>query len=457
MDNLSKYRQFLSYSLKNIPVNAKDLLDNIQSSETLYSIRINNNKLNTEKPLGFTPVKWCDSAYYLDKKLAYTFDPWWHSGVYYVQEASSMFLHFILENITTNQHKKVLDISAAPGGKATLLSSFFDDSSLIVANEVIRSRAEILKENILKWGRGNVMVTQNNPADFSGLQGFFDLIVVDAPCSGEGLFRKDSNAINHWSPENVNFCAARQRKILSEIWPALKEDGFLIYSTCTYNTKENEENIEWLKTQCNFTSVSLPLPKDWGVLEHKEQDIVFYRFFPHITKGEGFSVTVLQKKETTPAKKIKPKKNKPLLPHKQLSLNNAFVYNFNGQIISSYLPDSDWNFLTERLNVRYLFNELGEWKQKSFIPSHALALGPFLKQFDFPLINLSYEQIIRYLKKEPFVVNNLQTGWNIAAFRDVPAGFMKNNPNSVNNYFPKNYRIRTSLPSEKPLILADCV
>src|SRR5258706_10320635 len=238
------------------------------------SIRINPLK---SRPRELEKVPWTDFGYYLDQRPSFTFDPLFHGGAYYVQEASSMFLEQALKQThDLSQPICVLDLCAAPGGKSTHLLSLLNEGSLLVSNETIRSRATILTENIQKWGSNNVVVTNNDPADFHKLEGFFDVIVVDAPCSGEGLFRKDPNAINVWSEENIELCALRQQRILNHIWSSLKKNGVLIYCTCTYNEKENEGNLNWLLKEKKVESIKLKVKSDWGVEEVKIKDIFGY-------------------------------------------------------------------------------------------------------------------------------------------------------------------------------------
>jgi 16S rRNA C967 or C1407 C5-methylase (RsmB/RsmF family) len=220
------------------------------------SIRLNRRKLPITPLLN--PVPWTDSGHYLPERPLFTLDPRLHAGAYYVQEASSMFLEQALrQTVELSQPLQVLDLCGAPGGKSTHIASLLTEDSLLVANEVIRSRASILAENVTKWGSGNVLVTSNDPRDFGRLPAFFDVMVVDAPCSGEGMFRKDVQAIQEWSEENVKLCAQRQQRILLDVWEALKPGGTFIYSTCTWNEAENECNMAWLAEQENAQSLSL--------------------------------------------------------------------------------------------------------------------------------------------------------------------------------------------------------
>ena len=182
------------------------------------------------------------------QRPSFTFDPLFHAGTYYVQEASSMFLEQALkQSVDLSQPLRVLDLCAAPGGKSTLLQSLLNKESLLVSNDVIKSRAAILEENIVKWGAANVVVTNNDPAHFARLENYFDAIVIDAPCSGSGLFRRDPEAINEWSENNVQLCSQRQQRIVADVWPALKQNGILIYSTCSYSAEEDEAILDWMQ------------------------------------------------------------------------------------------------------------------------------------------------------------------------------------------------------------------
>jgi len=224
------------------------------------SLRVNVAKGRTR--LEAEAVPWCETGYYLPERIPFTFDPLLHAGAYYVQEASSMFLE---QAVRAYVHEAVtcLDLCAAPGGKSTHLCSLLPADSLLVCNEVIRSRSYILAENITKWGYPNTLVSNDDPASLGRLTRFFDLIVADLPCSGEGLFRKDAGSTSEWSLANVNLCAARQRRIIHDVWDALKPGGLLIYSTCTYNTEENEDNIRYIKNELGAEVLPLPVDATW--------------------------------------------------------------------------------------------------------------------------------------------------------------------------------------------------
>ena len=243
-------------------------------------------------------VQWSSNGFYLQKRPSFTLDPLFHAGAYYVQEASSMFLEEALkQTVDLSQPIKILDLCAAPGGKSTLIQSVINNESLLVSNEVIKTRVNILSENITKWGAANVIVTNNDAKDFQRLPNYFDVIVVDAPCSGSGLFRKDREAISEWSEQNVHLCSQRQQRILADVLPALKEDGVLIYSTCSYSEEEDEQIADWLVEEFKVQSLKFKVEEEWGIVETQssKQNASGYRFYPDKVKGEGFFIAVFKK------------------------------------------------------------------------------------------------------------------------------------------------------------------
>ena len=257
------------------------------AGEPAVSVRVNPRKLTLVAlrahfgTLAGDVVPWAsDEAFYLNDRPSFTLDPLFHAGAYYVQEASSMYVGQLFERAKATLGKealRVLDLCAAPGGKTTQLLSHLDDASLLVANEVVPSRATILAENVARWGCSNVAVTSSDPAAFASFRGFFDIAVVDAPCSGEGMFRKDERAVAEWSPDTVRLCAARQRRILADFWPSLAPGGFLIYSTCTFNRFEDEENVDWIVRELGAACREMR------------------HFYPGEDRGEGFFAALLQK------------------------------------------------------------------------------------------------------------------------------------------------------------------
>ncbi len=420
------------------------------SSSINHSIRINPRKV--KKAYCLAPVPTCSTGFYLTQRPIYTLDPLFHAGTYYVQESSSMFLEQFIHQVN-KKRVTVLDLCAAPGGKSTHLSALLTDDSLLVSNEVILSRAQILSENLKKWGNPNVVVTCNDPRDFSRLPGFFDVIVVDAPCSGEGLFRRDSSAIDEWSETNANHCAQRQKRILADVWPSLAEGGMLIYSTCTYNPAENEDNISWLSEFASVEAIALQIPKEWGVVTTDARGYPCYRFYPHRVKGEGFFTAAIRKKEAVAMKWSA--KNKSSLSQANKSEQMLLAGQLRDQSLSLLKFDerflafpttmlSELDQLKANLRIVHAGVKMGEIKQDHFIPAHELAVSTIGNRSCFPRLDLSLEQSLSYLKREDFQLNFQDKGWNLLTYRNHPLGWAKNIGNRFNNSYPKEWRIRMS-------------
>ena len=428
--------------------------------ESPVSIRVNEMKLFSHEEISLVP--WCSTGFYLNKRLTFTFDPLFHAGCYYVQEASSMFVEQVVNKYIT-EPTVALDLCAAPGGKSTHLRSRLPEGSFLIANEVIRNRSQILAENLIKWGHPDVAVTNNDPADFSSLGAFFDLILTDVPCSGEGMFRKDPGAIEEWSPENVTICYQRQRRIIADIWPCLKPGGILIYSTCTYNLKEDEENIEWIKSELGAESLSVDIPEEWGITGNLAgKDAPVYRFLPHKTKGEGFFLAALRKTgeeevETQRGKSSKKnKKEKPLeIPQQAkqwLQHPDDFELERRGDFIISCRKTfvELVNSLRQQLRVVHSGITIGEVKGKDLLPHQSLAMSNELNTDQFSTYELSYEQAISYLRKEAITLDiSAPRGYVLLEYKNIPLGFVKNIGNRANNLYPQEWRIRSGyLPEE---------
>lgn len=417
-------------------------------------------RLNPRKPAidtaGLEPVPWCSAGFYLPERPVFTLDPLFQAGAYYVQEASSMLLAEAMRQ-TTNLGRplRILDLCAAPGGKTTLLASLLLPDSMLIANEVIRTRVPILRENVEKWGYPNVVISNHDPEDFAGLAGFFDVVVVDAPCSGEGLFRKDAGAMQEWSEANVQTCSARQKRILAAAAPLLDEKGILIYCTCTYNDAENVENVQFL-AENGFRNRLLNLPPEWNIVEKEIGTAVGYQCFPHRVRGEGFFISVFQKTGFAPALKTdsRPFRDwRPLRPRETTEVRNWLA---NPDQFSYWTkPNLDVVAVPVALEkALYLVNdvlrhkgfglELGIFKGTDFVPAHALALSTALAP-GLPGVELSRENALRYFKKENLVLDESVRGWLLARYKGLPLGWMKGVGNRVNNYLPKDWRIRMEI------------
>lgn len=413
-------------------------------------------RLNPLKKTGIPtagPVPWCTQGKYLAMRPGFTLDPLFHSGSYYVQEASSMFLEQALRQTTQlDKPLRVLDLCAAPGGKSTHLLSLISRDSLLVSNEAIRSRANILSENIQKWGYPNVIVSNDDPADFTRFTGYFDVIVVDAPCSGEGLFRKNPEAIREWSPDNVQRCAGRQRRIVSNVWPALRTGGLLLYSTCTYNPVENEENLKWLAENHAAEFLRLSTDPSWGIREVSHHPVIGYRFFPHRVRGEGFFLSAVRKTGATePPRVSKPKKPISSPPGEVaqrlrqwlLYPEDSHFFQFNDLVF--FIPSSlaiDFEWLLQSLKIVYAGTNMATVKHGKIVPEHAMALSVELDQTRVPKVELTEADVLHYLKKEPISPPDTPPGFALVTFQSQGAGWVNVLPNRVNNLYPSAWRIR---------------
>lgn len=417
------------------------------------SIRLNPSKW-TKRPMNSEPVPWCGNGFYLGTRPSYTLDPLFHAGCYYPQEASSMFLEHVIKQLTLPLDSiMVLDLCGAPGGKSTLLSDLIGSDSLLVTNDVIRARAAVLAETVTKWGSGNTLVTQNDPAVFGRLSGFFDIILVDAPCSGEGMFRTEI-AINEWSVENSVHCAERQKRILMDVWPALKENGILIYSTCTFNPGENEENIKWLIAQQEAECVRIDISGFAGITEIDFQGIYGYGLYPGKVRGEGFFISVVRKKnkqENTIIKsqrktELKPDKNEIAIADKWTGFSKDRLLKWKDELYAVPCVMDDYVYLFQNLNIVKPGTLLFVRKKNDYLPSHELALSQFIRDDSFPKEEISLQNAIAYLRRDSFAMTGASKGWNIVTYNGVNLGFIKNIISRVNNYYPIEWRIRMDIP-----------
>lgn len=426
----------------------------VQTHQTVppTSIRINPHKINSWNE---NKIPWTDFGYYLKERPAFTFDPLFHAGTYYVQEPSSMLLEqAVKQTLDLSKPLRVLDLCGAPGGKSTHLLSLLAKDSLLVSNEVIRSRAQVLAENIVKWGCNNVVVSNNDPEVFQKLPGFFDLIVVDAPCSGEGLFRKDPEAMREWSTDNAVLCSHRQRRILKDVWPALKENGILIYSTCTYNPEENENNLAWLAQQESIEQIPIKLEPDWKVKSVKAGKLIGYQCFPHTVLGEGFFFSAIRKTGQQTEIKIRTGKSFFHLASKKIveQLSSWVLFPEHFRIIQQHdllllLPE-EWfdelNFLAQQLHVVSKGTALAEVKHEKLIPEHALALSIHLNKPKFVSFELSLDQALTYLRKETLNQLDTEKGFALVTYQNQPLGWINRLGNRINNLYPAAWRIRQS-------------
>jgi NOL1/NOP2/sun family putative RNA methylase len=437
-------------SLESVKGFDKEAFDKVhQSGEQVTSIRINPAK-QTEIKSQKSKVPWTDSGFYLEQRPSFTFDPLFHAGTYYVQEASSMFLEQALkQTVDLTKSIKVLDLCASPGGKSTHIQSLISKESLLVSNDVIRSRANVLKDNVIKWGCENVVVTNNDPKDFSKLENYFDVIVVDAPCSGSGLFRRDAEAIEEWSENNVALCSQRQQRILANVWTALKKDGILVYSTCSYSKEEDEEIMDWMKTQLSVVSCQLTIAPLWGITPVQSNNGAYgYRFWPDKVKGEGFFLACFKKTDGENDDTFRYRKKPEPVTKKEIEFVEKWVKTDGKEFIkyenTVYAwPENlvrDFSFLLEQVRVIYSGVLVGELMRDKLVPDHALAMSNMVVD-SISRTELEKEQAIHYLQRKDMKIATANKGWQLVTYKEHPLGWVNVLANRINNYYPKELRI----------------
>lgn len=438
------------------------LLEAALRTEPPVSVRFNTRKTAVSATCT-EPVHWCPTGFYLPQRLPFTFDPLFHAGAYYVQEAASMFLEQAIRHCVTAP-VKCLDLCAAPGGKSTHLAGILPEGSLLVSNEVIRSRSYILKENLIKWGYPDVIITNNDPEEIGRLTGFFDVIVADVPCSGEGMFRKDAASAGEWSVANVQLCASRQRRIIQDAWNALRPDGLLIYSTCTYNIDENEANVRYIAEELGAEAITLPVSPGWNITGALAYDRPVHRFLPHRTQGEGFFLAVMRKNgdeekaaETCRNKKKDKKKASvpvPAAAKSWISRPEQYEFETVQDTVRAFSRQyyNDYRQLAGALHLLHAGIEIGKIKGKDLQPAHALALSLAFDRTAFPSVEIGWKEAIDYLRREPVVLpDTVEKGHVLLTYNGLPLGFVKQLGNRTNNLYPQEWRIRTThLPENEP-------
>ena len=450
MSNTKWPEAFLSRIRKDLGASSEDFLNSL-SQEALTSIRLNHRKTKECAFPKNQSIPWAKNGFHLHERPSFTNDPLFHAGAYYVQESSSMFIESIIHELNLPKNPKILDLCAAPGGKSTHLASIMNGKGLLVANEVISSRADILKYNLDKWGYSNVIVSNNDPSHFEKLAGFFDLILIDAPCSGEGLFRKNPKASNEWSEDNIKLCSARQKRIVSSAIKALKKGGVLLYSTCTYNEEENLENCKWIREHFSLDSIKMNHISKYGISELSDKNTYGYQCYPHKVQGEGFFISVFQNENAPTAsfKKIKTPKisqssqseNDMLQSMVSISPNHEILKNAFEEFLvvpENFKPEI--NALCEYLRIKKLGTCIGQFKKKKLVPDHQLSLSSLLIT-SFPKFDATLDEALSFLKKTNFDLGQQPKSWLQINYKGLGLGWVKNLGNRFNNYFPKQHRI----------------
>ncbi len=414
------------------------------------SVRVNPAKPPVPEWPGSVPVPWNPLGFMFPERPSFTFDPLFHAGAYYVQDSSAMFVGEVFRQVLKRFHGigrplRVLDLCAAPGGKSTdiaaSLRQSFGDAFLLVCNEPVERRCRVLKDNMEVWGEPSCVVTCSDPTAFANFEGFFDIIVADVPCSGEGMFRKDEGAVNDWSEENVALCAARQKRIVSSVWPALAEGGVFIYSTCTFNSKENGENVGFIADTLGAEVIS-PAPDYPGILRSGGG----YSLVPGLVGGEGQFCAALVK--TSPERSRMPKYPKAPSESVPQGVRSFFRDGISlrmkgSSVIAVSAPVEKETAYLDSLRPLSSGIAAGEIKGRDFVPSAALALSGILAEGAFPIVELSKDESIAFLRKDSISLPGAQVGYNVVSFEGHPLGFVKNLGNRINNLHPAQRRIRS--------------
>lgn len=465
---------FLSRMKDQLGPEFEDFLNALQE-KPVVSLRYNTRKPGASFP-DASPIPWCDEGIYLPERPKFYLDPYIYTGAYYVQEASSML---IAQCLDFSKDQVVLDLCAAPGGKSTLLASKLSSDSFLVSNEIVGNRSRALVDNLSRWGKPNVMVTVNHPRDYSQLRHTFDAIVVDAPCSGEGMFRKDPKVIGTWTPGVVRNCALKQKEILGQIMNALKPGGRLVYSTCTYNPTENEEIIKWVLNHEPgvFRIVPLEFPEEWGLTPGRTEGYPpemahTYHCYPHKVKGEGFYFACLEKVSAgrevslSPSRQRKQRRHNKRFREEKPERRKIELGKKELQIASEYLIGSEKLEMVVRkegydaiqpqfadlvaelgqsLRIVKAGVRIGTVVHKKFIPDHDLALSE-QQEADVPKLEVDAHTALRYMKRESLV---LEVGdirdWAILTYQGRNLGWVKVLENRVNNHLPKELRLRANI------------
>lgn len=407
--------------------------------EPQVSVRANTAKIGAEElrqhfgELAGDHVQWSENAFYLNGRPSFTMDPIFHAGGYYVQEASSMYVGHLLRKhfADSPESLKILDLCAAPGGKTTDILSLMRPNDIMVTNEVMHNRVTVLAENVAKWGNPNVIVSNNDPSGFKALKECFDIAVIDAPCSGEGMFRKDAKAVEEWSEDNVKICASRQRRIVADIWGSIKGGGLIVYSTCTFNRYEDEDNAEWIAEELGAE-----------ILEQRH-------FIPGIDRGEGFYCALLRKNGSAGQYKTPKARLATISSPASEYLRKGYVLFQKGDLIKAF-PEAvaaEMCAIESQLRVISSGVAVATAKGRDLIPEADLALSTALRADAFHTVEVSREDALRFLAKEPVLPENSVKGYNILTHKGLPLGFIKNIGNRANNLHPVSRRIRMDIKS----------
>ena len=430
--------------------------------DTPASVAVRKNPFKGGKCPESRQVPWCRHGHLLDQRPVFTLDPHFHAGAYYVQDSSSMFVGYAFRELAAGlevpagRPVRVLDLCAAPGGKTTdiaaSLREAFGDRFILVSNEVMKARAGVLADNVALWGDPNVVVTSDDPRAFASMPGYFDIIVADVPCSGEGMFRKDEEAQKQWSEDNVALCEARQRRIVADVWPALRQDGLFIYSTCTFNRHENDGNVEWIADE-----MGAEILFDAEKLETGSQVISTqhgYSLVPGHVEGEGQYCSALRRTSPVGFTDVRMRGGKPSrgkeqpVPEDVKGLLKAdVVLRTKGETVVA-IPSAlaaEVTALEQYLHVIAAGCAVGTLKGKTLVPDADLALSLIFNEEAFPYADVDEKTALSFLHRDAVMLEDMPKGYVVIRYEGVPLGFVKNLGNRCNNLHPQSRRIRMDI------------
>ena len=422
--------------------------------EPSVSIRLNPSKVPDPQEFmcrnfqsGFSPVPWSPCGYFLEDRPLFTLDPLFHCGCYYVQDSSAMAVGHLfrsgLERIgDLGRPVRVLDLCAAPGGKTTDLAaslrSRFGGSFVLVANEVMKNRAAVLCDNVSVWGDPDVVVTSVDPGAFARLEGYFDIILADVPCSGEGMFRKDEEAVEDWSEAAVSLCASRQRRIVADVWPSLRHGGILVYSTCTFESAENDDNVEWIASELGGSVLKWDISGMDGIIPTRTGGLLV----PGLVKGEGQFASMIEKT----AGSLDIRQSSSCVGKGRKKIASGALERMKGDLMIS-VPDSVAGELEslELLHPLQMGVARGTRKGRDLVPSADLALSMMLDGESFPRVELDRTEALKFLHRDTLILKDAPKGFLAVCYEGHPLGFVKNLGNRCNNLHPSGRRIRMDI------------
>ncbi|MDE6416672.1 MAG: RNA methyltransferase RsmF [Duncaniella sp.] len=441
---------------------AAPLLDSLRDGEPGRSVRLNPAKPSALAPAG-EAVEWCDGGVRLAADApSVTLDPLFHAGAYYAQDASSMIVKTVVKHIAGADPLVAVDACAAPGGKTTATIDALPAGSLMIANEIVPARCAILRENLLKWGYPATIVTRGDTATLARMGETADLVIADVPCSGEGMMRKDADAVAQWNPRLVEECARLQREIVDNLWNLLRPGGTMIYSTCTFNRHENEENVAYIVDELGGEPIAVPGLPDC-IAPGIDTPYPCYRFMPHRLRGEGLFVAVIRKPghssplgdDSVPAGKRKDSRNRRHDTGRSSAARDIAASLVDRPESFGIIETSDaitlfpekWMPLLKRVERCTTVVQAGitaaTIKGRDVIPHHSLAMSTAMNREAFPEVALSLDDARDFLRRNTLTLPpDTPRGYVTVTYGGLPLGFMKHLGNRSNNLYPADYRIK---------------